>query len=123
MLQTHIKLRSMAETNKNHAFISYSRRDGITDVVSQNNEEEIPSPFEKDDKWGYRNKKGEIVIPLIFDYACDFSDGRARVGKDDKWGFIDMNGNTVIPFIYDLAHDFSEGLAAVLMDGKYGFIV
>ncbi len=42
----------------------------------------------KDGKWGFINKEGEIVIPPQFDEAVDFSEGLARVEKDGKWGII-----------------------------------
>ncbi len=43
----------------------------------------------------------DLVIPLIYGNADDFSDGFARVSKDGKMGYIDQTGKVVIPFIYD----------------------
>jgi len=71
---------------------------------------------------GYINTKGQIVIPLIYEYADDFSDGLACVQRNNKYGFIDKNGTQVIDFIYEYAYGFSEGLACVKHDDKYGFI-
>ncbi len=86
-------------------------------------------PISFDSKWGYVNKKGEIVIPLKFEHAESFSEGMASVGKDiiireaDNfslilWGFIDKTGKLVIPYRYQGgdgygAPIFREGLAAV----------
>ncbi|MCL2772366.1 MAG: WG repeat-containing protein [Oscillospiraceae bacterium] len=88
----------------------------------------------KDGKWGFINKKGEVVIPLVYDTARNFSDGLAAVGMIDdtnatllptwrnswyyKYGYIDTTGKLVIPMIYNSAYDFSEGAAVVL---KYDF--
>ena len=44
-------------------------------------------------KYGYINKKGEIIINAIYDYACDFSEGFALVKKGNQWGLIDVFGN------------------------------
>ena len=82
------------------------------------------------ERWGYLNKQGEIIIPFNYRYAADFSEGFAMVGKGDsdntKYGFIDKSGKTVIPFAYDGASEFSEGLATVMKDdyytSKYGVI-
>ena len=64
----------------------------------------------------------DLVIPLIYGNADDFSDGFARVSKDGKMGYIDQTGKVVIPFIYDRADEFSDGLAAVVKDDKWGYI-
>jgi hypothetical protein len=77
---------------------------------------------------GYIDNTGKEVIPLIYDYALDFSDGLAKVRNDGysysyKWGCIDKTGKEVISLIYtDISH-FSDGLAWVLNDGyKWGCI-
>jgi|GEM_PF-1510341 len=74
------------------------------------------------EKYGYINRKGELIIPFIYDNALDFKEGYASVEKGDKYGYIDKEGNIVIPFIYDYADSFSEGLAVVEINGKYGLI-
>lgn len=74
------------------------------------------------EKYGFVDKSGDVVIPIEYDKTALFSEGLAAVKKDDKWGFIDKKGEVVIPFEYDSATFFSEGLAAVKKDGKYGFI-
>ena len=77
----------------------------------------------KNDKWGYINTKGDLVIPCEYDgYPREFSEGLAPVDKNGKWGFINTKGEIVIPFEYDSADSFSEGLAAVKKNDKWGFI-
>ena len=49
----------------------------------------------KDDKYGYINLQGEIIIPLQFDRAWDFSDGKASVELNDSEFKIDKKGNRV----------------------------
>jgi hypothetical protein len=51
--------------------------------------------------WGYIDKTGRIVIPLQFDWAEPFSEGRAAVIFNNKVGFIDTAGRLVIDFQFD----------------------
>ncbi len=73
-------------------------------------------------KYGFADENGNIVIPLKYDYAKDFSEGLALVKLNGKWGYIDKNGNEVTSLKYDYAKDFYEGLAAVKLNGKWGYI-
>ena len=45
---------------------------------------------EKNEKWGFVNKSGDIVIPLQYNYATEYNEGLALVKKDDKWGYINV---------------------------------
>ena len=51
----------------------------------------------EDDKYGFIDKKGELVIPCKYDYADDFSEGLAvtllNCGDDKILGFVDKKGN------------------------------
>ena len=77
----------------------------------------------KDNKWGFINKAGIEVIPLIYDeVGLTINDNLIPVKKIDKWGFISRKNETVIPFMYDEAYAFSEGLAFVKKEEKYGCI-
>ena len=73
----------------------------------------------KDNKYGYINKEGEIVIPIEFEVdpesqevhsfmneAALFHNGMARVCKNGKYGYIDKTGNVVIPCTYDYCGEF-----------------
>ncbi len=85
-------------------------------------------------KWGFINKKGEWVIPPVYDYVEDFYEGLAVVANFDKplilddslgidftnqgyFGFIDEKGNEVLPLKYGYAEGFSGGLALVNVGG------
>lgn len=52
-------------------------------------------------KIGFIDKNGEIVIPIIYDYASSFNNGFSSVQKDSKWGIIDTTGKVIIPAKYD----------------------
>jgi hypothetical protein len=87
---------------------------------------------EKDNKWGYIDKTGRLIIPFKFDGADDFSEGLAAVEIKEKTGYIDKTGKFLIPPRFISGFPFSEGLAVVLLrrfgqDGrtpfyKYGYI-
>lgn len=81
-----------------------------------------PNPLFKikiEEKWGFMNKSGEIVIKPEYSQAQDFCDGLAAVLKYEpentfgKWGFIDKKGNLVIPCKFSIVSDFSDGYATV----------
>ena len=49
----------------------------------------------KHNKYGYINEVGTIAIPLLFDSAEDFHNGKAKVILNDEVFYIDKNGNRV----------------------------
>lgn len=96
-------------------------------------------------KFGFKNSKGEIIVPFIYDYIPrsvdlgnrieffsnpryiflgEFNEGMAVVFKKNKgYGFINNRGKEVIPCQYESALAFTEGLAAVKnKEGKWGYI-
>lgn len=74
-------------------------------------------------KYGFIDKTGKLVIPLIYDDVEDFfNEGLAGVKLNGKWGYIDKSGIVVIPFKYDFVWLFKDGLAKVKLNGKCGFI-
>ena len=56
---------------------------------------------ESNDKWGFINTKGKMVIPCIYDAAWPFSKGFACVVSNGKLGVINQSGEFVIPPIAD----------------------
>uniref|UniRef100_A0A7V4E4H2 WG repeat-containing protein n=1 Tax=candidate division WOR-3 bacterium TaxID=2052148 RepID=A0A7V4E4H2_UNCW3 len=47
------------------------------------------------DKWGYIDKKGELIIPPLFDSAGMFNQGKALVKIGDKYYYIDKKGRLI----------------------------
>jgi WG containing repeat len=73
----------------------------------------VLKPFrEQHQQLGYKNFKGEVVIPATFTEARHFFYGRAVVA-DANWhkGFIGEKGELVIPFQFVWVSDFSNGVA------------
>ncbi len=51
-----------------------------------------------DDKYGYINPKGEVVLPLQYDFTTRFRDGVAAVLRYDEIAFIDEDFNVIQDF-------------------------
>ena len=74
------------------------------------------------DKWGFIDKRGNVVVPFKYDWVDKFSEGLACVELNGKYGCIDKQGNVVVPIKYDKVDDFSENVIVVGLNGKYGCI-
>jgi len=82
--------------------------------------------LEKNNKFGACNLKGDIIIPIEFDYIGYESNDLIIVvnynNKNNKVGYYNKNGEIVIPLIYDDGTEFHEGFAAIKLNGKWGYI-
>ena len=67
----------------------------------------------KNNKYGYINHLGEVIIPLMYDYVGDYSD-LITVANNDKYGFINNENKLVVDTIYDNVYGFKEGYAWVM---------
>lgn len=65
----------------------YISREGFSDGLMM---------IQMDDLCGYMNERGVVVIPPQFDFAENFSCGRARVRVGNDYGFIDTEGHYII---------------------------
>lgn len=80
------------------------------------------------DKWGFINTKGVLVIPCQYDYTQSFANGYAVVRNGDynsddlAFGLINTRGKVIIPTIYTYIEDPSEGLINVCKDRNCGYI-
>lgn len=73
-----------------------------------------------DEKWGFCNTMGEVVVEARYDNVSDFSEGRSIVSLDGLYGMVDREGNMVIDLIYDDMSWNDGTLAYVDRDGKHG---
>lgn len=86
------------------------------------------------DKRGFIDRTGKIILKPEWSGANNLSEGRAVVAVNSpsyKEGYIDTTGKLVIPITFDDASDFENGLALVGVgefglhgsgDHKFGFI-
>ena len=79
---------------------------------------------QRNDKYGYIDKQGNIKISLKYDDVYHFSEGLACVMTTypGKYGYINTQGTFIIPQFFEQASIFSEGFAAVRVNGKWGYI-
>lgn len=82
----------------------------------------IPFYSAANDKYGYKDGKGKVVIEPKFELAYFPEEGMAAVRLNGKYGYIDQNGKEVITPKYDNTWKFIGGYAAVKIDDRYGFI-
>ncbi len=85
-------------------------------------------------KYGFINRRGEIVVAPQYDTAGNFNNGAALVKIKTSLdqvnmkltgglvGYIGTDGKYIAPAIYEYGSEFSSGLALVKLKGKYGFI-
>jgi hypothetical protein len=76
----------------------------------------------KDNKYGFVDLSGKLVVPCNYKFVHSFDDGLARVAvlpegawvndwEKCLWGFIDAKGNVVLDLKYQRLGCFREGLA------------
>ncbi len=86
--------------------------------------EHFISPFLFEDKWGYRDNEGNVLVEPLWDYADDFYEGLAIVRNDKElYGFIDSYGQIAIECQYEDAMKYINGVALVkTKDGNWEHI-
>lgn len=96
------------KTGKTKAFLPYQQVSEFHEGLAA---------FAQNDKFGFINTDGKIVIPPQFTSVSDFSCGLACAAaiSDDKGksGYIDSTGKFKIQPTYDVANDFYSGYARV----------
>ena len=92
-------------------YVSEYSSNGLWEVAFENN------------KFGFVDNEGNIVIPPVFDWTTGFEKGMARAKYNGYWGYIDELGEFVIDPIYaDLGFFDENGMAYACFEGQYGYI-
>ena len=73
-------------------------------------------------KFGYIDRTGAFVLPLVYDSISNFKNDVAVVKKDGHWYVIDKTGQIVKVLPYDDIEQFYDGMAAVWQGDKLGYI-
>lgn len=87
----------------------------------------LAANFNKEGKYfyGYLDRQGNEVIPLQFEFASDFVDGKAVVKiKDNEFALIGPSGEILNRYKYYFVGNLGDGLLAFKenREGKYGYI-
>ncbi|MDQ1266888.1 MAG: hypothetical protein QG635_2041, partial [Bacteroidota bacterium] len=75
-------------------------------------------------KFGFIDKSGKQIVPIIYKDAISFSEGKAYIMSSDKRGYIDKDGNFLF-YLDDgvVGYTFSEGYAYISnKEYKIGYI-
>ena len=75
-----------------------------------------------DQRVGYIDQSGRIMIEPQFKGVGSFSNGLAPIQIKGKWGFIDQTSQTVIKPKFDGVGRFLEDIARIRMKGRWGYI-
>jgi hypothetical protein len=82
----------------------------------------VPFYSATNDKYGYKDEKGKVVVEPKYELAYPLNEGMAAVRLNGKYGFVDQKGKETVPPKYDHTWKFIGGYAAVKLNDKYGFI-
>jgi WG containing repeat len=92
-------------------------------------EEDLPvseglMPVIANEKMGYADRTGALVIPAEYDEAFGFSGGLAVAVNGEKRRYIDKTGKDVlaVPAGIDDVTDFEGEFAVITKEGKYGLM-
>ena len=110
----------VSKTKKNEEADGYTVIDKQNNILSQFSKYTEVYPFLEEGialarihfKYGYINKKGEEVIPFIYEDGSTLFKDPIAVKKDKLWGAINMKGEVVIPFKYKDLSDFDSNKLA-----------
>jgi len=78
-------------------------------------------PFYENGKYGFK-AGNQVVIQPKYEYAADFSEGKAAVKLNGKWGFIDQDGKVIIEPKYAKVEKFENNFARFYKAGKFGLL-
>lgn len=119
--------------------LQYIDKSGKVIIALTSNFQEATSFIEglalvkQNEKYGFIDKKGKVVIPPVFESLSVFNDGfavfREKTNQFDefgleiyKFGFINRKGEKVIPAQFDEMRLFTNKIAPVRIDKLWGFI-
>ena len=76
----------------------------------------------ENDKWGFANKNGNIVVEAKYDKVTEFNEyGFAGVRLDGKWGVVNSKGEEVLAPTYTLDEEIDPYFIGTYYRVQYGF--
>lgn len=127
--------------NYNQYLVCRAKQDSLYGLLDNKGAEILPFEYDrigefndslamvvKGDKYGYVNAKGEIQIPLKYDFKTEalvwgkFENGYVKFLKKDKYGIMDTTGEEIFPAIFQDVGEYSaKEYVAVKKRGKWGY--
>ncbi|MEH7417857.1 WG repeat-containing protein [Neobacillus drentensis] len=104
-------------TEKAYSFISPAYKEGRVEAA----ENDVQGNY----LYGYLNKRGKVVIPMIYESTNEFKEGRAVVKeKGGHYQLIDLTGNVLHTYPYAWVGNYGQGLLSFKRsnDGLFGYI-
>ncbi|PIE50888.1 MAG: hypothetical protein CSA38_00980 [Flavobacteriales bacterium] len=124
--------------NINSQELALVRDNGLCGYINKNGEWKIKPSYKKagnfsdnlaavfndeNEKWGFINAVGKMVIDFQFDKVKSFHSGIAVVFKNKRWFYIDKTGKEIKMPDSEKLYDFNEeGIAFIKKDKKIGLI-
>ncbi len=75
-----------------------------------------------EEKWGYIDSDGKLIIDYIYEHAGFFTDGLAPVRQNGMEGFIGTDGKYVVEPEFEYCGNYSEGWARVIRNKVDNYI-
>ena len=75
---------------------------------------------DNNDRWGFVNLDGDVVVEPQYENAKSFSNGLAAVCKDGKWGYINKRGQLVVEYSFGDA-GYLSGSASCWVKDESGY--
>lgn len=79
-------------------------------------------PFKQNNRKGFLNKKGKVVIAAKYFNVGQFNGGIVEVYDSLNWGIINKKGEIIVPIIFDQIGNNSKNLVSIRNRERAGFL-
>ena len=79
-------------------------------------------PWLENEKFGYINQEGQLLISCQYEDASPFYDGLAIVSKQSKYGLINKRNEPVVDLVYDEILEPHDQFFIAQQQGRYGLL-
>ena len=83
--------------------VKYYTLDGNETTYKELFPENTLYAVKQNDKWGFKNREGKIVVNCEYDFVSEQKGNFVGVKKGDKWGILDITGKVVKEPTYAIA--------------------
>ncbi len=91
--------------------------EGVDEIVIQS---EGLTMVRSNEKYGFMDVSGKVIVPCTYADAEAFSEGLAIIKNDEgQYGFVDKTGEIILPLVYNRANSFENGIALVSKGDGY----